>query len=1151
MRPLRPLLGRCGVLLVLVDGPSTAEFSATDKTQITSELFAALGLLRTLGQTWAGQQNPMIGRPPCDFAITQVTVKLALVPGIDVPASPPHNPTTLADAAKFDQIDRVWLKVALAELGFTGTLDESVAALADSRSTSFVLGPIDDVVPLFVTKYGTHHIAYADRGGQFAVIQLPETQAVYPFSVDRVIAHELGHVLRAPDEYDPMCQVGDISGPFDTPNDNCECSIRALPISAHQPGACLIPNGASGFCLMQRNHPVLCRSTPLHWGWQDADQDGLVDLAAPPTITVMEPRAATAGSLIQIRGRNLWDVRFVRFGNDVTTDIRYPETVGGVPTGQTSPLNRATLGKRYDTEAIFVVVPRGPDGPVEVTVGTRGGESSPSDGLFFRGPVDVPTSGEPAVFGLIPSFGFAGTPVTILGANLENPLDVFFGGTAATNFTPCQDFTCSVLFAEAPAGPGPGPTRVSVRNVEGTSAPSLFAVFNYLGAVDAHLVTDEDAARAFDPLGNDQGSLVRASVTVTQPAHGRADATNTGLVTYTPGRHYNGVDSFSYTICDMADVCATASVTVSVRPFGRYRILATSADINHGEGFIELMQPDGSGPRERMPFAFGSMGMISPNGAWLAIVNGGSVAIYNTTDSQDHATTSFPRQVDTLSWAPDSSQLVVGASKKLYTAKPLESAANSEPLTYEVSDGAGGTVRMPVIGQTPSWGPRGISISDWFEWTDPFTGRQHTGLAVLTPGNKPAVVTTTPDLYYADAAEDGTLVMRCPTGICTLAPNDSAVSTLKALPTFQSARNLRWSPDGSKIAFDLVDSDVRSAVMNRDGSGLQELDLTGPVRWPSWDPRPYTPTRPWDCPGQLAFIRTDNAHPAAPHTVEVMNPDGSGRRSVTSSAGGSGVGSPEEVAWSPDSEQLAMVVHTPSGEGFQLDVMAADGSARRTLSLGLTGQLAWSPDGREICFAMETATNPAGLYAIHPDGTGLRPIVTVTRPLSPLYQSYSPDGRYLLYKSPGESGGPVYVVRADGSAAPLLLTGLPSNIIHAPDVSSRSQLVYAASTGLFVGNLVWEPTPAVSAAHQIVFAGGWDPAWSPDGRAIGYHTGSLSNNLRVWVVNADGSRPTQVSVEDSSANDTAVAWGASPPRVTDLSPRFGPTPSGNLRRPRM
>ncbi len=101
-------------------------------------------------------------------------------------------------------------------------------------------------------------------------------------------------------------------------------------------------------------------------------------------------------------------------------------------------------------------------------------------------------------------------------------------------------------------------------------------------AVDDGAMVDEDASVAVDVLANDsdvEDGLVPSTVGVTSgPAHGAATvALATGIVTYTPAPDYNGADSFRYQVCDDAGSCASATVSVTVRPVNDAPIAADDA----------------------------------------------------------------------------------------------------------------------------------------------------------------------------------------------------------------------------------------------------------------------------------------------------------------------------------------------------------------------------------------------------------------------------------------------------------------------------------------------------------------------------------------------------------------------------------------------
>ena len=84
--------------------------------------------------------------------------------------------------------------------------------------------------------------------------------------------------------------------------------------------------------------------------------------------------------------------------------------------------------------------------------------------------------------------------------------------------------------------------------------------------------------------------------------------------------------------------------------------------------------------------------------------------------------------------------------------------------------------------------------------------------------------------------------------------------------------------------------------------------------------------------------------------------------------------------------------------------MIADGSGSRTLDIaGSVDNASWRPpDGTELVFRGQPGgpNSSSGLFAIRPDGTGLRPLTSVPEDASLGYQSTPiPDGRRIAYTS--------------------------------------------------------------------------------------------------------------------------------------------------------
>jgi hypothetical protein len=200
--------------------------------------------------------------------------------------------------------------------------------------------------------------------------------------------------------------------------------------------------------------------------------------------------------------------------------------------------------------------------------------------------------------------------------------------------------------------------------------------------------------------------------------------------------------------------------------------------------------------------------------------------------------------------------------------------------------------------------------------------------------------------------------------------------------------------------------------------------------------------------------------------LAVANADGTAVRELTPQQQGF-----DWVDWSPDSKQIAFLSR-PVADGPRLiNVANVDGSGVTTLHVGLSAHfLSWLPPlGGDIVFRGEqlTPADPSpGIFAVHPDGSGLRPLSRTPASNGSDYMTpaVAPDGTRVTYTS------------NDGYAR-----------VHVLDLVTGRDIVMPDPTGGF--------TNQFGSAY-----------FSPDGRLIGYLREFLEDKTFQFVIApSDGS----------------------------------------------
>ena len=368
-------------------------------------------------------------------------------------------------------------------------------------------------------------------------------------------------------------------------------------------------------------------------------------------------------------------------------------------------------------------------------------------------------------------------------------------------------------------------------------------------AVDDAVATSEDVPATFDPLADNgsgtdsdpDGDLLTVA-SVTQPANGTVVLNADGTITYTPDPDFNGVDTFTYLVCDPAGACDTATVTVTVAavndpPVAGDDLATTDEDV---PVTIPLTANDSDTEDVTVDPTSVSITSAPANGTITAINADGSVEY--TPDADFSGTDTFTYEVCDLDGACDTATVTVTVN-----------AINDTPVAAD--DAVATSEDVPVTFDPLADNGSGVD-------SDP-DGDLLTVASVTQPANGTVVlnadgtITYTPDPDF-NGVDTFTYLVCDPDGACDTATVTVTVAAVNDAPVVinespmtneDTPINLDLiandsDPDGDAITLDSVD-----AVSTSGGTIVVEADgtvtYTPPPNFSGTDTFTYTVCDPF------------------------------------------------------------------------------------------------------------------------------------------------------------------------------------------------------------------------------------------------------------------------------------------------------------------
>ena len=227
---------------------------------------------------------------------------------------------------------------------------------------------------------------------------------------------------------------------------------------------------------------------------------------------------------------------------------------------------------------------------------------------------------------------------------------------------------------------------------------------------------------------------------------------------------------------------------------------------------------------------------------------------------------------------------------------------------------------------------------------------------------------------------------------------------------------------------------------------------------------------------------------------------------------------------SPDSKRGVMIRMIDGREQLFLRNMDGSGEKQITSADADHEDPVWSPDGSKIAYIV-VRDGKKIVHLANPDGTGATAITPATQ--SAIHPSFTPDGRAILYctdddlRPPEKNESEIYSIDLATSRVTTLISGGVNTFpVMSPDgrkIAYR-KIVGDMNSEVFVADA--DGRNPKNLTNHWSFEG-W-PAWSPDGRTIAYAGNRNNAGYQIFLMNPDGTNVRLLAATEGRG--TAPKW---------------------------